>query len=307
MTEASVTCVAGVANACGESPVWDHREGVLYWVDVYQPALWRFDPASATVAHKPLPILVGSIGLRRTGGLVAATEQGFAALDWPSGRLRLLADHRPDRPAFRFNDGKCDRQGRFWAGTVDTKSYSAGGELFRLDPDGSTHFCGNDLVTPNGIAFSPGGETMYLADSRRDLVYVLDLDPATGRVAGRRVWASTAGMPARVDGATVDAEGRYWCAHVRDWHVACYRRDGSIERRIRLPVEHPLMCTFGGDRLDVLYVTSGTFLLPAETRERQPLAGALFEIRGLGVSGLPETPFDDRAMHISWVNESATI
>ena len=99
----------------------------------------------------------------------------------------------------------------------------------------------------------------------------------------------------------------YWCAHVRDWHVACYRRDGSIERRIRLPIEHPLMCTFGGESLDVLYVTSGTFLLTDETRDDQPMAGGLFEIRGLGASGLRETPFDDTAMCISWMNESATI
>jgi L-arabinonolactonase len=306
MSEPEVVCIAQVGNACGESPVWDHREGVLYWIDVYRPSLWRLDPLTGSVNHKPLAFLVGSIALRHSGGLVAATERGFAALDWEDGMLRLLTAHEPDRPAHRFNDGKCDRHGRFWAGTVDTKDYSARGELFRLDPDGSTHFCGNDLVTPNGLAFSPDGKTMYLADSRRDLVYVLDVDAETGDATNRREFATTADSPARVDGATVDENGRYWCAHIRDWHVACYRPDGVIEQRIKLPVEHPLMCVFGGQELDTLYVTSGTFLLDDERRRHQPLAGSLFAIRGLGSRGLTETPFDDSAMRISWMNERAT-
>lgn len=285
----TVEVVAAVGNACGESPVWDPRVRALYWVDVYRPALWRCDGATGEVSSRPLARLVGSIGLRAKGGLIAATSEGFAVLDPGSGSLTAVPQHRPDAPRYRFNDGKCDRAGRFWAGTVDTRDYAPVGELFRIDPDGSTHRCGNDLVTPNGMAFSPDDRTMYLADSRRELVYAYDFDLTTGTVANRRVFASTVGTPARVDGATVDREGNYWCAHVRDWHVACYDPAGDLRRRIRLPVEHPLMCMFGGEDYDVLYVTSGDFLLkePA-ARRAQPLAGALFAIRGLEACGSPE-------------------
>lgn len=281
--------VSAVGNACGESPVWDPRVRSLYWIDVYRPALWRYDPATGEVSSRPLARLVGSIGLRAKGGLIAATSEGFAILDPDTGALTAIARHLPDAPRYRFNDGKCDRAGRFWAGTVDTRDYAPVGELFRIDPDGSTHFCGNDLVTPNGMAFSPDDRIMYLADSRREVVYAYDFDLAMGVVANRRVFVSTAETPARVDGATVDRDGNYWCAHVRDWHVACYSAAGDLRRRIRLPVEHPLMCMFGGDDYDVLYVTTGDFLLKeAERRRDQPLAGALFAIRGLDARGSPE-------------------
>jgi len=287
----AVVCLAQTDNLCGESPVWDPREQALYWVDIYRPTLWRYDPATRQTRAKKLARLVGSIGLRAAGGLIAATSEGFATLSPDTGELTALPRHAPDAPRYRFNDGKCDRAGRFWAGTVDTTNYAAVGELFRLDPDGSTHFCASDLVTPNGMAFAPDDRTMYLADSRREIVYAYEFDLKAGAVGDRRVFASTAGSPARVDGATVDGDGDYWCAHVRDWHIARYAPDGALRERIRMPVEHPLMCTFGGRDLDVLYVTSGSFLLtdPAQ-RAAQPLAGALFAITGLGRRGLAE-PF----------------
>jgi len=294
-----IECVAPVANACGESPVWDPHTGALWWVDrhlrqgrlVGEPRLWRHAPGEGTTRSVPLDRFLGSIGLRQGGGFVAATADGFAFLDGESGCVESLPFRGPDRPRFAFNDGKCDRRGRFWAGSFDGTSYGPVGELFRLDPDGSMHRCAGDLTTPNGIAFSPDDRVLYLSDSRRSLLYAYDLDLARGRVAGRRIFASTLGTPARIDGATVDAEGNYWCAHIRDGHVACYDRGGVLLRRIAMPVEHPTMCVFGGPALDVLYVTSGRFLLDPGRAQEQPLAGALFAVRGLGAQGLPEPRF----------------
>ncbi|MCA0448499.1 MAG: SMP-30/gluconolactonase/LRE family protein [Proteobacteria bacterium] len=172
----AVVCLAQTDNLCGESPVWDPREQALYWVDIYRPTLWRYDPATRQTRAKPLARLVGSIGLRAAGGLIAATSEGFATLSPDTGELTALPRHAPDAPRYRFNDGKCDRAGRFWAGTVDTTNYAPVGELFRLDPDGSTHFCASDLVTPNGMAFAPDDRTMYLADSRREIVYAYEFE-----------------------------------------------------------------------------------------------------------------------------------
>jgi len=122
-------------------------------------------------------------------------------------------------------------------------------------------------------------------------VWAYDLDIDSGALANRRVFISTRDVPGRVDGATVDVEGNYWCAHIHDWHVACYAPGGRLLRRIRMPVRHPTMCTFGGANHDVLYVTSGTrFLEPGEAAS-QPLAGALFAIHGTGARGLPEPRF----------------
>jgi len=286
-----IECVLPAADRCGESPVWDPATGTLYWLDIYGRRLHALD--AATGAHRlwPLPELVASIGRRRGGGLVAGMGSGFGFIDTVDGTVRRLADPRPDVPNFRINDGKCDRAGRFWSGTVDTATFGAHGALYRLDPDHTSHRVAGSFVTPNGIAFSPDDRVMYLADSRSDVVYAFDFDLERGAVRNRRVFVSTADIPARVDGATVDADGCYWCAHVRDWRIARYDPQGRLVTTIALPVRHPLLCTFGGANLDVLYVTTGTFLLEPGEAAAQPLAGALFALHGTGARGLPEPEF----------------
>jgi sugar lactone lactonase YvrE len=238
-----------------------------------------------------MPEEIGSLVFRRKGGIVGAMKSGFAFLDLDSGALEVVAAVEPDLDTNCLNDGKCDRRGRFWCGTINRDLTTANGGLYRLDADLSCHKMESNIIASNGMAFSPDDRTMYYCDSRQDTVWAYDLDLDSGRISNRRVFISTKDVPARVDGATVDVEGNYWCAHIHDWHVACYDPAGKLMRRIKLPVRHPTMCTFGGKDYDVLYVTSGTrFREPAEAAA-QPLAGALFAIYGVGARGLPEPRF----------------
>lgn len=285
-----VECLHTGRDRFGESPLWDPREAALWWVDVTAPALQRFSPDTRAVSRHPMPEDVGSIGLRRRGGLVAAMRSGIYGLDPSSGARALLAAPETGG-ATRFNDGKCDRAGRFWSGTLDDRDFSPVGNLYRLDPDGSCHRMASGFVLINGIAWSPDDRLMYVADSRREVVYAYELDLASGSLGARRRFISTEDIPGRVDGATVDRDGCYWCAHVRGGEVAQYDPDGRRIRRIPLPVRYPLMCTFGGRDLDVLYVTSSAALVTADEAAGQPLAGALFAIRNTGAIGLPEPAF----------------
>jgi sugar lactone lactonase YvrE len=169
------------------------------------------------------------------------------------------------------------------------------GSLYRLDPDFTCHRMDSGFIVANGMAFSPDDRTMIFGDSIGETMYRYDFDLEAGAVSNRRVFLNTRHLPWRVDGATFDAEGYYWCALIGDWSVGRFDPDGRVDRIIRLPVSHPTMCNFGGPNLDVLYVTSGTAFLDADALACQPHAGAVFSIHGLGVRGVPESLFGERA------------
>jgi sugar lactone lactonase YvrE len=231
---------------------------------------------------------IGCIGLRRSGGLIAGMRSGIYALDLEAGtRQRLAGAEDCGRPV-RFNDGKCDRAGRFWSGTLDDVGFAPVGALYRLGPDHRCHKLDEGFVLINGIAWSPDDATMYIADSRREVVWRYDYSLDDGTIANRRRFISTEDQPGRVDGATVAADGTYWCAHVRGGQVAQYDPAGRLIQAIRLPVKFPLMCSFGGSNMDILYVTTSAAMVAPDESAQQPLAGALFAIHGSGSRGVPE-------------------
>ena len=285
-----IDCVAQVGDALGEGPIWNNEERTLYWVDAYGKAIRRYDPASGAVKSWPVPEMIGSLVFRKGGGIVAGMKSGFRLVDLEAGSFETIADPQPGENIL-LNDGKCDRRGRYWCGTIDLSLTRPDGVLWRLDPDRSCHRMDEGITVSNGMAWSPDDSVMYFADTRADSVYAYDFDIETGGIANRRVFLSTKDLPGRVDGATVDTEGYYWCAMIHDGHIARYAPDGRLDRRINLPVQHPTMCTFGGEDLEKLYVTSATRFLTPEEASAQPLAGSLFVIRGLGVRGLPEPLF----------------
>lgn len=285
-----VVCVYEAKNVLGEGPVWKEEDKSLYWCDNIACSVHRFAPASGDTKTWPMPEQIGSIVFRENGGIIAGMKSGFAFLDLDGEKIEHIVAVEPDRDNC-LNDGKADRRGRYWCGTInrDLKTPNAG--LYRLDPDLSCHQMESDIISSNGIAFSPDDKTMYYADTMRETVYAYDLDLNSGRIDNRRVFFNTKGLGYRVDGATVDTEGNYWCAHIHGWEVACYNPAGTLIRRIKLPVKHPTMCIFGGDNYETLYVTSATrFLQPGEA-EAQPLAGALFAIHRTGAQGFAEPRF----------------
>lgn len=273
----------------GESPLWDHRSGRLLWIDSLKQRIHSLDSVTGLEEIIELPMRIGSIGLRRGGGLIAGTKAGFATIDQTSGTFEIVAPVEAEIEGNRLNDGKCDPTGRYWCGSMNETFASPSGALYRLDPDFRAMRMFDDVIVSNGIAFSQRDERMYFADSRREIVYCFDFDADKGEISNRRTFIDFKGGRGRADGATVDCAGNYWCALVFGGAVGCFDPKGRLIERIELPVTHPTMCTFGGVNLDILYVTSATCFL--DNPESEPEAGALFAITGLGARGAPEPVF----------------
>lgn len=290
-----VRCVLRARALVGENPRWNPVDQALWWADIYAPSLNRFDPKTGENRSYKLPERIGCFAFTRRGRIIAGLETCIAFIDLdPSVTLTRLFALNPNQPGYRFNDGRCDMDGRFWAGSI-LEGLAGGrvGALHRYDPDGTCRKMVDALICANGLAFSPDGKTMYHSDSRLDVVWAWDLDRATGSIANQRVFQQMDIQEGRPDGAACDAEGGYWICHVGAWRVARYTPDGKIDRVIGLPIQRPTACTFGGPDLATLYVTSATQPLSDTVLAKQPLAGSLFAIDHLGVRGLPEPAFAD--------------
>ena len=283
-----VECVADVRAVLGEGPVWVEREQALYWLDIKGRKIFRLD-GEGEVREWDTPAMVGALAPRRSGGFVAATERGFVAVDLKAEAFEAIVDPEEDRPGNRFNDGKVDRAGRFWAGTMDKEERSASGALYRLDPDLGWHCADDGYRVTNGPAFSPDGRLMYENDSALQVTYVFDLDEA-GNASNRLLFARFNEGDGYPDGMTVDAEGCLWIAFWDGWCVRRLSPSGERLEQIDLPVQRPTCPAFGGPSLDRLYVASATVGLDAKALEMQPCAGGLL-LMSPGVSGLPEIPF----------------
>lgn len=283
--------VVDARNAVGESPVWVAAEQALYWVDIPARALCRWAAATDAVSTWLAPEMIGCVAPGAAPGQwVAAMETGVFALQaGADGTLsaRALAGVRHAQSGMRFNDGRCDRQGRLWAGTMvmDMALAAPSGALYRLDGPALAKVL-DGLITPNGLAFSPDGRTMYLSDSHPlvQTIWAFDYDTATGTPTNRRVFVDMKPHPGRPDGAAVDADGGYWICGNDAGLVHRFTPDGRLDRSLAVPVKKPAMCAFGGAQLDTLFVTS---IRPGGDVSDQPLAGGVFALRP-GVRGLAE-------------------
>jgi len=283
-------------HAVGESPVWRPTEGALYWVDIPARRIHRLHIASGAAQSWKAPEMVACIAFGSDGTVVAGLESGIFSLtlgaDGGVG-AKLLAQPRFPLSRMRFNDGRCDRQGRFWAGTMHMEMPAAAvGCLYRYDAfDGLAGPFATDLLTQNGLAWSPAGDRMYLSDSnaKSRLIWEYDYDPLSGTPSGRRVFVDMNQHPGRPDGAAVDVDGCYWTCANDAGLLLRFTPHGRLDRSIALPVRKPSMCAFGGERYETLFVTT---IRPAAAAdlEGQPLAGAVFAVRP-GVQGLPEPEF----------------
>ncbi len=276
----------------GESPLWDERAQCLYWVDIRRPAIRRLHPASGMIDSWPMPDLVGSIALTDEDRLLVALPHFVALFDPISGSLEAFASPPQHVPGHRFNDGRCDRQGRFWVGSMHNLTRAPEGVLYRLEGSGELEAVQGGICIPNSLAFSPDGRTMYFADSLRYTLFAYDYDPTTGRMGEQRVFATTE-PPGIPDGSTVDAEGYLWNAQFDAWRIVRYAPDGRIDRAIELPVQRPTCCAFGGADLATLYVTTASQKMSPAELLAQPLAGALLAL-DVGVRGLAEPRFASR-------------
>ena len=304
MEEAQILQVVEVGATLGESPVWSPGERVLWWLDIKAPALHRYDPNTNTNDSWPLPQETGAIVLRSGGGLVGALRGGFAFLEVGApGELvgvDWIGDPEPDRPLNRLNDGRADRQGRFWAGSMHDpngppETYferEPVGAFYRLDANCSINRMIEGIHVSNGLCWSPDGTTMYTANSPTREMHAWDYNPATGEIANERVFATFPEEDGRgtPDGAIVDAEGGVWVAEFRAGRLTRLSPEGTVDRMISLPASRVTCPMFGGSHLGTMYVTTAKIMLTNEELVREPLAGALFAIN-VGVLGLPEAAF----------------
>jgi sugar lactone lactonase YvrE len=274
----------------GEGPVWDSRTQRLYWVDIEGYKVHCYNPA--TRAHRAIDVgeYVGSAAVRASGGLVLALKSGFAILDLETEKLRPIADAESHLPGNRFNDGKCDPAGRFWAGSLalDEEHGEGKGNLYCLHADHSVQLKVPGVWISNGLAWTRDAKTMYYIDSPKQCVVAYDYDKATGEIANPRtvieVPGSEMGYP---DGMTIDEEDMLWIAHWDGGHVCRWNpQTGAELAEIKVPVSRPTSCVFGGENYDTLYITSARTRLNAEQLTGQPLAGSVFKCRP-GVRGLP--------------------
>jgi len=282
-------CIADVKAVLGEGPVWDAREQAVYWVDIPQKRVFRWSEADGVRTHDA-ERHVCSLLPRARGGFIGGGYDGFVEIA-PDLGLSLLGDpeREPELASNRFNDGKVDRSGRFWAGTMDRTERAASGSLYRLDPDLNWTRMDSGYKVTNGPAFSRDGRIMYHTDSARQTVYAFDL-AADGTASNKRVHLRFSEGDGYPDGMTVDAEDCLWVAFWDGWCLRRFAPDGERLERIELPVQRPTSCAFGGPALAMLLVTSARIGLDENSLAMQPSAGGLFMLRP-GVSGVPDMPF----------------
>ena len=282
---ADIRRIGTTTDELGEGPVWCPRERALYWVDIRSQWLRRWVERGDQVTSWPMPEQIGSLAIAEAGGILVALRSGMAIFDSMTGGFQKLVDFPDHGRTLRSNDGKCDRQGRFWIGTMERETITATGKLYRID-HGAIESIIDGVKIPNSLCWSPDGTTMYWADSLERTIWAFPYDTATGALGERRVFTSIG--PSEVpDGATIDSDGYLWSARYGGSRVVRHAPDGSVDRVITLPARQITSCAFGGTNLSTLFITSATQNMTEIGRAAEPQAGHLFAV-DVGVKGLRE-------------------
>lgn len=284
-----INCAFEADNYLGETPVWAADESALYWVNCEQPSsLHRWSPETGAHDTWPMPDRIGGLVLKESGGALIVLADGLYDFDPAAGALeKRVASPLP--PHVKLHECQCDRQGRFWVGAYDhhfspTNRDSKGGAVFRLDGDVLTPVI-KDVSVSNGMAFSPDGRTMYIADAPTRRVDAYDLDPETGGLSNGREFVQLKDGEGYVDGATVDMDGYYWLAAVGAGQLRRYAPDGTLDQIVQLPCSNPTKPAFGGAELDVIYVTTTKLPIVIPGVGGAELNGDLYAVR-TGAKGL---------------------
>lgn len=288
---AEVRCLIQTRSLLGEGPIWSPRDSALYWVDILTPSIHRYDLDTGVDSECKVGSMVSIAIPKASGGLLTATPRGLMAFDSETRRFTLLCHPEAERPGNRYNDGKCDRLGRFWVGTLDMATAAHRGSLFRVEADGRWKKMDSGFTAANGLGWSPDNRFMYFADSHRRSIYRYDFDLETGEITHRQPLITFDASDGRPDGLTVDEEGCLWVAVWDAWRVSRFSPQGKEVLRVKVPVPRPTSCCFGGVNLDTLYVTSASVRLSAAALDQAPLSGSVLAIQIPGVRGLPDSMF----------------
>jgi sugar lactone lactonase YvrE len=278
----------------GESPMWHPTQQVLYYCDIPGKQLLRFDPRSGQRRHWDFADEPSAVAPLPDGRLLLAMRSGIWRFDPASAHHELLARAPYDTATQRFNDGKCDAQGRFWVGSICEPRLPALGTMQCFDANGLTQrFAGVSIS--NALAWSPDGQTMYWADTHTNILYAFDFEPESGELSRRRIFVrfviEAPDQPrddylGRPDGAAMDREGCLWVAMYDGQRVLRLSPEGQVLRQVHLPVRCPTMPAFGGHDLKTLYITTAREHRPAAELAAQPWAGCVLALN-VDVAGLP--------------------
>jgi len=292
--------IANKATAqIGEGPHWDSKNKVLYWVDILGDTLHIYNPNTNQDTAINIGTHIGCIVPRVKGGFIAGVRNGIALIELNEEKtkvIKLELIHKPEfgrTPETRFNDGKCDPAGRFWAGTMDMQNpHTPAGNLYCIEKDLHITQKETNIFISNGLTWTADNKTFYFIDTNHQCVFAYDYNIETGAISNKRVAVQVDKSIGRPDGMTIDNEGMLWIATFEGGGVTRYNpHNGKLIMKVSLPVPNTTSVAFGGNNLDELYVTSARYKLTEEQVENYPLSGSLFVIKGLGVRGLPAHDF----------------
>jgi sugar lactone lactonase YvrE len=270
----------------GEAPLWDAKRSTICWVDIIAGVIHQYNTNSHE--HKMISVgqMVGCICVSTDGNFIAGLKNGIAKINKDSGAIQMIAHPEKHLPGNRFNDGRCDPAGRFWAGTMALSEEEGAGNLYMIDQLGTVSKKIEGVSISNGLAWSADHETLYYIDTPTQQVVAFDFDVTAGHISNRRVIITIPEQNGSPDGMTIDAEGMLWIAHWGGWQVSRWNPiTGKQLDHIALPVSKVTSCTFGGEAFEDLYITTASIDLTAEEWKEQPLAGSLFVIKNCGYTG----------------------
>lgn len=275
----------------GEGPVWNDTNNTIYWVDILRGELHEFNPATTNFKTINVHQFIGAFALCDDGNLLLALQKSLAIINPNTGNTTAIASPEPSLPGNRCNDGKCDPQGRFWIGTMAIDEQDNAGSLYMLNTNNELIQKIEQTTVSNGLAWSLDQQTFYYIDSPTLTVAAYDYN-ADGNITNRRIAIKINEKDGYPDGMTIDTEGMLWIAHWNGWQVARWNPNtGEKLLSVALPAAHVTSCTFGGDNLQDLYITTAQKGLSEQQLKEQPLAGCLFVCKNIGYQGLPAVRF----------------
>lgn len=291
-SELKATPVLQQTSLLGEGPVWDAERNVICWVDILNGEIHQYNPETALHSVMQVHQMIGAIAVCSNGDFIAALQNGFAFISRSDGKIQLISDPESELPTNRFNDGKCDPAGRFWAGTMAISEEPDQGNLYVLDSDCKVSKQIEKVSISNGLAWSLDHQTFYYIDSPSLEVVAYAYDLLTGQISNKKSIIKIDREDGFPDGMTIDQEGMLWIAHWGGWQVTRWDpRSGKKVGSIKVPASRVTSCTFGGENLEDLYITSASVGITAEELAIEPLAGGLFVVKNSGFKGLPAFEF----------------
>lgn len=292
-TELQTEVVVEHTCTLGEGPLWDSKRKVICWIDILQGKIHEYSPEQKTFKTIHLHQMIGSVALCTNGNFVAALQNGFGFINRESGEVKMISNPESHLPNNRFNEGKCDPAGRFFAGTMSLSEEPKAGSLYALEKDFVVTKKINEVTISNGMAWSSDHKRFYYIDTPTSEVVSYDYDKSTGYIENKKTVIKVSKQEGFPDGMTIDNEDMLWIAHWDGWQVSRWSpATGQKLTKINLPVARVTSCTFGGENLEDLYITTAKKDLTEAELQKQPLAGSLFVVKNCGWKGVPAFEFE---------------